>query len=568
MKLSNCFYITRREYPKDEKSSSTKLLIKSGMILKNEDGIYTYLPFGFKVLENIKKIITEEMTKSNAKEVLMPSLISSNVYEQSNRIELFDKELFNITDRNNKSYSLCPTHEELFANLAKHKIQSYKDLHFTLFQISNKYRDEYRCSNGIIRKKEFCMADAYSFDANDGGLDISYDKMFQTFKHIFDRLSLNTIVVSSDASTMKGLSSEEFQVLSEYGDRETIKCTNCTYTCSLEDAIPKNEYKNIEEKERNIKLVNTNGAISIKELTKRLDVKPDRIINSIIIKVNDTYKMLLLRGYAKPNISKIKKIFNTNNIEVPFQYELEKIGTFPGFIGPINSTMEIIADKEVKNMVNAVCGSNKKNHHYINVNPGADFKVSKYCDIKLFDHTTDHCPKCKNNCKLLRGIEVGHIFKLGDTYSENYNLKYTDEINEINYVHMGSYGIGLDRCMASIVESNNDDKGIIWPYSVAPFKVAIVIANINDKDTYKYANYLHDKLESLGIETLLDDRKETIGVKFSDIDLIGIPLRITIGSKYKDDIVELKERTEELSIDIKTNKIVDEVTKIIKSHLC
>ena len=565
MRLSNCFYITRRELPKDEDTLGAKYLIKSGMIYKNDKGIYTYLPFGLRVVENINKIIRNEFNKINANEVSMPSLVPSSVFEESERRELFGKEMFSLTDRNNKEFSLCPTSEELFAMLARNKVTSYKDLHFTLFQIGNKYRDESDLKCGLYRKKEFIMADAYSFDANDGGADISYDKMYLAFKNIFTKLGLETIVVRSDAAYMKGLSSEEFQVISEQGDNLVVKCNNCTFASNIEDADCKNNYKLYSDKLDRKELIDTHGVTDIIELSEKLSIPVSQFIKTLIFKVDGVYKMILLRGNSEVNINKLRRVFKTNKIEIPSVYELEKIGTCEGFMGPIGCTMDIIADNEIKSLVNAVVGSNKKNKHWINICPNKDFKISLFADIKLFDEHS-LCPKCRSKCKILNGIEVGHIFKLGDNYSELYDLKYTDEKNELNFVHMGSYGIGIDRCINSIAEKHHDDLGIIWPMNVAPFKVAIIVANVNDKDTFKYAKNLYTKLNSMEIDCLLDDRKESVGVKFNDIDLMGIPIRITVGQNYSNGEVEIKLRNSFVTEFIKVNEVIDKVRSIIKNN--
>lgn len=562
MRLSNSFFITRKEYPKDEDIISTKLLVKSGMIHKYDNGIYGYLPMGLKVVNNIKKIIREEMNEINAEEVLMPSFINTEIFEMTDRNNLLDDELFTILSRNNKSYSLCPTHEELFALLSRIKIKSYKDLHFSLFQITNKYRDEIKCEYGLNRKKEFLMADAYSFDADEGGLEISYDKMFQVFKHTFNRIGLSTQIARSDPESMKGIDSEEFHVICDYGDNEIVKCTKCSYSTNIEYATSYDKYKKediqIEKKQK----IYTPNIKTIKELTDYLDVDASNIIKAIIIKVDEIYKMLLLRGDAEVNFKKIEKMYPNRCISLPTVEELEKMGTHPGFVGPLKTTMEVIADNEVKSMYNAICGSNEVDYHYKNINPGIDFKVNRYANIKLFNNSS-LCPKCKSECEILKGIEVGHIFKLGSSYSQVYNLRYLDEKNELNYVHMGSYGIGIDRCISSIVEKHHDDKGIIWPIEVAPYKVGIVVVNVNDKEAYKYAKLLYDKLNKLGIDTILDDRKETVGIKFNDMDLIGVPIRITLGRKIEQNIVEIKERKDDSSREIETIKLMEEIFKIL-----
>lgn len=566
MRMSNSFYITRKEYPKDENTISAKLLIKSGMIFKNDNGIYSYLPMGLKVVNNIKNIIRNEMNKINAEEALMPSLINSDYFENSGRNIIFDKEMFTLIDRNNKEYSLCPTHEELFAYLVRNKIQSYKDLHFTLYQMSNKFRDEIHPEYGLIRKKEFLMADAYSFDADMSGLDVSYDKMYQTFKNIFKRCDLDTLTVKSNPESMKGTTSEEFQVLCDFGDNNIVKCTKCTYSSNIEDASCLVQDK--KDKSYDIKMirkVHTPNIKTVKELKEFFNVEDDKILKSLIIKADSKYYMILLKGEDELNISKLEILLKTKNIEIPSSYELEKIGTEVGFVGPIKTTMTVIADSEVKNMHNVICGANIKDYHYKNVNPRIDFKIDRYADLKKFNDNT-LCPKCGSKCEIVKGIEVGHIFKLETNYSKIYNLRYLDETNEFNYVHMGSYGIGIDRLISAIIEKHHDENGIIWPINVAPYKVAIVIINVNDKESYKYSKMLYERLIENGIETILDDRKESVGIKFNDMDLLGIPIRITVGKKLSEDYVELKLRNEKKSSDIKTGEILKIIDKILNKN--
>ncbi len=557
MKLSNSFFFTRREFPSNEQTISTKLLIKSGMILKNNNGVYTYLPLGLKAINNIKNIIRNELNKIYATEILTPSLI----YSEDNIVNsIFDEsETFRIIDRNNKSLDLCSSSEELFSYLASQKIQSYKDLHFSLFQISNKFRDEESIEYGLIRKKEFLTMDAYSYDADDGGLEVSYDKMFLAFRHIFNKLGLETLVVENNDEDF----SEEFQVISEYGDNEIVKCNTCTYACNIENASSKSILTSKEVSLKPKELVKTVNIKTIDEVSEYLNVFKSNILKSLICKVDGVYKMILLKGNSELNVKKLMHLFNTTNIEIPSSYELEKIGTSVGYIGPIDCTMQIIADNEVKTMHNFICGSNRENYHYKNVNIGRDFKVNMYADLKLFDKYS-LCPKCKNKCSIIKGVEVGQIRKIGNNNSKEYNLKYTDEVNKENFVHIGSYQIGIDRCLSAIVEKNHDENGIIWPISVAPYKVSIVVSNINDKEILKYATSLHDKLEEMGIDVLLDDRKESIGVKFNDMDLIGIPIRVTVGKLLQEEKVELKNRQTNETKEINTHDLIYEIKEMIK----
>ena len=432
--------------------------------------------------------------------------------------------------------------------------------------MSNKFRDEEHPEYGLMRKKEFLMADAYSFDADMSGLDVSYDKMYQTFKNIFKKCNLDTIVVKSNPESMKGTTSEEFQVICDFGDNEIVKCTTCSYSSNIEEAS--SLIKDKKDKSYDIKMlrkVYTPGVKTVKELKEYFNADDDKILKSLVIKADSKYIMILLKGSDELNISKLEKVLKTKDIEIPSSYELERIGTEVGFIGPIKSTMMIIADSEVKNMHNVICGANIKDYHYKNANPRIDFKIDRYADLKNFNDNS-LCPKCGSKCEILNGIEVGHIFKLETNYSKIYNLRYLDETNSFNYVHMGSYGIGIDRLISAIIEKNHDEKGIIWPINIAPYKVVIVVINVNDKDSYKYSKMLYERLSSNGIDTILDDRKESVGVKFNDMDLFGIPIRITVGKKLSDDYVELKLRSEEKSMDIKTGEVLKIVDKILNNN--
>ncbi|MBR6113439.1 MAG: proline--tRNA ligase, partial [Bacilli bacterium] len=323
-------------------------------------------------------------------------------------------------------------------------------------------------------------------------------------------------------------------------------------------------YKEVVKKPK--ELIETPGIRNVRDLSEYLDVFESRIVKSVIVKVDGNYKMILLKGASELNIKKVKQFFNTNNVVIPSNYELEKYGVAVGFIGPINTPLEIFADNEVKSMNNFICGSNKENHHYINANFGRDFEIKKFADLKLFDEKC-LCPKCKNECEILDGIEVGQITKLGTVPSEEFKLTYTDEINTRQYVQMGAYTIGLDRLISAIVENNNDENGIIWPVSVAPFKVGIIVSNVNDSEISKYASTLYNKLRTLGIDTVLDDRKESIGIKFNDMDLIGVPILVTIVKKLSDSVCEVKLRRETETKDVKTSKIVEYIQNILEKGI-
>ena len=552
MKLSSGFFITRRENPKDESILASKLLIKSGMILKNANGIYSYLPMGLKVLENIKKIIRKEMIEIHAEEVLVP--VMSNYTESD-----FGIEEFNFLDRDDNRLKLFSSAKELFAYLASSKVKSYRDLHFSLFQINHNFRDEEHPEYGLVRKKEFYTLEAYSFDADEGGEDVSYDKMYLAFKKIFNKLGLDSLVVRGN----EGELCEEFQVISPEGDNKVVRCTNCTYASNVDDASSGAITTMKEVIPRELELIKTPGLKSIRDLSEYLDVFESRILKTLVIKVDGKLKMILLKGDSSLNVKKLKQLFKTSNIKIPTIYELEKLGTSVGYIGPIGIDIEIIADNEVKSMNNFICGSNKTNYHYTNANYGRDFKINRFADLKLFDEKSV-CPKCKNECEILDGIEVGQITKLGKKYSKDLKISYMDEINKKQYAYVGSYTIGLDRVISAIVEKHNDEKGIIWPIDVAPYKVGIIISNVNDDEISKYANNLYEKLETLGIDTILDDRKESIGVKFNDLELMGIPIIVVVGNKLEKNVVEVNLRQDGERKDVKTNKIIEYIQNILE----
>ena len=552
MKLSSGFFVTRRENPKDETILASKLLVRSGMVIKNGNGVYSYLPMGLKVLENVKRIIRKELKDIFAEEVLVPVI---GKYTETG----FGVEEFNFLDRDDNRLKLYSSAKELFAYLASSKVKSYRDLHFSLFQINHNFRDEEHAEYGLIRKKEFYTLEAYSFDADEGGEDVSYDKMYLAFKKIFNKVGLDTIVVKGN----EGELCEEFQVVSPEGDNKVVRCKSCTYASNLEDATSGTITTMKDIAPRELELIKTPGKKSINDLSEYLDIFPSRILKSLIIKVDGKLKMILLKGDSSLNVKKLKQLFKTNNIKIPSIYELEKLGTSVGYIGPIGLDIEIIADNEVKSMNNFVCGSNKTNYHYKNANYGKDFKINKFADLKLFDERS-LCPKCRNECEILDGIEVGQITKLGKKYSKDLKVSYMDEINKKQLAHVGCYTIGLDRVISAIVERHNDEKGIIWPINVAPYKVGIIISNVNDDEISKYAENLYDKLETLGIDTILDDRKESIGVKFNDLELMGIPVIVVVGNKLEKNTVEVIIRQDDEKKDIKTNKIIEYIQNVLE----
>lgn len=554
MKLSNCFFESKRCDIKG--SSDIELLINSGMIYKYDNSTFFYMPMGYRVLNKLLNVIKEEHNKYNSMEVLLPSLINDDIFKKSNRN---DREMFKIISKEGNHLNLCPTHEELFSVMCADKIRSYKDLHFTLYQISNKYRDENKLS--FTRKEEFMMCDSYSFDSSFDGLNISYDNMFHVYNNILNRLNINYLVCESDPYSMNGVYSEEVHYICDSGSDEVVKCSNCTYTASRMVASVYHKKKDYVIKDKKNRKVYTPYVSSISDVAEYLHVPTDSIIKTMIYKVNDEYKLILMRGLDLVNEVKLRSLFKSE-VRLASDEEIEKLGGEIGFIGPINTILEIIADNNVKDIINGVCGSNEKNYHYINITPGYDFKVNKYTDLKIFDKD-DLCPICKSKCNIYKTMEIGNLFKFGTKYSDIFNMKYSDEENNYNKVYMGSYGIGVERLLYSVVSANRDDRGINFPMCVAPYLVSIIVVNMNDREAFRYASTLYNKLINIGIDTILDDRKVSAGVKFKDNDLIGIPVQIIVGYMQSENKIEFKLRNDNIIEIIDKAEVISKIQNSI-----
>ncbi len=562
MKLKNKYFYTLREDVKDEDSISGNLLVKAGYIKKTSAGIYMMLPLGLKVQNKIEGIIRKHMEEAGAQEVKMPALIAEEYYEKSGRLENFGKSIFRLKDRNGKGMDLGPTHEELFALAAKMMIRSYKHMPFNLYQFQNKYRDEPRARFGLIRVKEFLMKDAYSFDRDLDGLDVSYQKMFEAYKKSFDEMEIDYRIVKADTGVMGGLLSEEFQAITPIGEDTIVYCDHCGYTSNLE--VAKCQYQaNPYEEPLKIEEVYTPNAGKIKDVCAYLNLAEDKFVKTLIYTCDGENVAVLLRGDHEVSETKLAKVLNAFEVELADQKVVEQLTKAKvGFAGPIGLDCKIIVDEALKDMCNFITGANKSDHHLINVN-FKDFKYDIMADIRQIGED-DLCPHCGKKLSFTKGIEIGNTFKLGTKYSKALDLSYLNEENKSEYVWMGSYGIGLGRVMAALVEQNHDEHGIIWPLSVAPFEVAIITTNTKDQNQVRSAIELHDELSKSGIEVLLDDRDERAGVKFNDMDLIGIPYQITLGKKLSEGLVELKDRRSNEKSDIKYEEILEHLKQILQ----
>ena len=557
MKLKSSYFYTLREDARDEDSISGNLLVKAGFIKKTSAGVYIMLPLGLRVQNNIESIIRRHMNEAGAQEVKMPALIAAEYYEESGRMKGFGPSIFKLKDRNDKDMVLGPTHEELFAYAAKSMIKSYKNMPFNLYQFQTKFRDEPRARFGLVRVKEFVMKDAYSFDADEAGLDVSYKKMFDAYKKSFDEMGINYRIVKADTGVMGGLLSEEFQAIAPLGEDTVIYCDDCSYSSNLEVAKTVRAEKHEKKEPLPLTKVETPHCESIEDVAKYLKIDMKDTVKALLMSVDGQFTVFFVNGERELNESKVLKLLNASELNFADDELIATSNAVPGYCGPIDLNCRVVIDEEVLEMSNFCCGANEKGYHYINCNV-SDIRYDVVGDI-VNAKPGDLCPVCGKPLKFTKGIEVGNTFKLGTKYSKAMGLQYADVDNKLQDVWMGSYGIGLGRTMAAIVEQSHDEKGIIWPENIAPFKYIILIMSSKDETQNKVANDLYDKMMSAGIDVMLDDRDERPGVKFNDAELIGIPYRITVGKKANEGIVEFKGRTDEKAQEISIEELLNKV---------
>ena len=565
MKLSESYFYTLRENVRDEDSVSGNLLVRAGMIKKSSAGVYMYLPLGYKVLNKITDIIREEINTTGCQELLMPALIPEEVFISSGRREHFGSSMFTLKDRFNKPFSLGPTHEELFVAAAQMDIKSYKDLPFGLYQFQTKFRDEPRARFGLIRVREFMMKDSYTFDVNLEASEISYMKQFNAYKSSFDRMDINYAVVRADTGVMGGLLSEEFQAITEIGEDTLVLCNHCDYASNLEVAECIDQTVESSEAKQSKECVATPNAKTIEEVAAFFNKETTSFVKTLIYKLDDFFVAALVRGDREVNETKLCKLFDANEIELAPAEDVVRITKAGvGFAGPIDLDIPIAMDYEVSHLVNFIVGANQTDYHYTNVNL-EDFTVTHTSDIRE-TVAGDSCPHCGKPVYFKRGVEIGNTFNLGTKYAESLDLQYLDSNNQLQYVAMGSYGIGVGRCLAAIAEQNYDEKGLIFPMNVAPCEATIVVINRKDEQQLKTAEDLYKKFKQAGIDVMLDDRDERAGVKFNDMDLIGIPIRITVGKTIVDNQVEFKLRKDTETTLVSLDSIVDHTVAVIKSQ--
>ncbi|MCQ2504342.1 MAG: proline--tRNA ligase [Saccharofermentans sp.] len=543
MRVSKLFMATQREIPSDAEIPSHQLMLRAGMIRKCASGIYSFMPIGLRSYKKVENIIREEMDNAGAQELIMPALLTAETYQASGRWEKFGPEMFRLEDRGGRPFCLGPTHEEPFTEAVRDTIRSYKQLPVTLYQIQHKYRDEKRPRFGVIRAREFVMKDAYSFDTDEEGLDKSYQAMYKAYRRIFDRLGLDYTIVDADSGAMGGSGSQEFMVKSPIGEDAICYCDDCGYAANEEKA-----QCNVPEKDNSEALpmekIHTPDVKTIEELMAFMNADPSIFVKTIIYNIDGKIVAVMVRGDRDINETKLTNLYDATELTLAAFDDVERVtGAKVGFAGPVGlkEKIEVVMDNEVSAMANFIVGACETDYHFKNVNIGRDFTPDKIADVRNAVEG-DACPKCGKPLKMARGTEVGHIFKLGTKYSDALNCIYLDKDGKENSMIMGCYGIGVSRTLAAIIEQNHDDDGIKWPVVAAPYKVIVVPTKVNDEENMGLAEQIYTRLQDEGVEVLLDDRNERPGVKFKDADLIGIPLRITVGRRASEGIVEIKYR--------------------------
>ena len=566
MKWSQTFIPTLKENPSDAEVESHKLMIRSGMIRKLSAGVYSYLPHGTRILNKVINIIRDEMDKSGAIELFLPALQPLTLIELSGRIDVFGDDLLRMKDRHKRDMALSPTHEEVITDLVKNEVSSYKQLPLILYQIQTKFRDEARPRFGVLRSKEFLMKDAYSFDIDTDSLNKSYQKMYDTYCRIFERCKLDYLAVEADSGAMGGDVSHEFMIPNENGEDVIVKCRNCDYSANMEKA----ESSPIESKDditlEELKEVSTPGMITIKEVSDFLGIEPDKMVKTLIYTYNSKSVAVLVRGDHDVNESKLAKVISGGEITLADEDAVVKLTNSPvGFAGPIGLKTQVIADQAVSMMMNCVVGGNKADTHIINANQERDFNIDKVIDIRYVTEG-DRCPKCNDALDISHGIELGHVFKLGTRYSDSLGAKFLDSNGKEQPIIMGSYGIGVNRILAATIEKSHDSNGIIWPLPLAPYEVLVVPINIKDDVIMDTATKIYDDLCEEGVEVLLDDRDQRPGFKFKDADLIGVPIRITVGKRLKETgELEIKLRSKDEVFYSKPESMITEIKNFMDS---
>jgi prolyl-tRNA synthetase len=574
MRATKLIAPTLRESPADAEVISHQLMLRAGMIRKIATGIYDYLPLGHRVIQKVSQIVREEMDRAGAQELLLPAAVPAELWKESGRWELYGKDLLRFKDRKDAEFCIGPTHEEVVTDIARAALRSYRDLPVNLYQIQTKFRDEIRPRFGLMRGREFIMKDAYSFHDSEESLDAEYKNMYETYCRIFDRCGLKYKVVEADSGNIGGSVSQEFMVLAPTGEDALLSCGACNYSANREAARVKRiiEEKHAEKTAEKMKKIATPGQRTIDEVSAFLKISPKQMIKTLVYWFRKDEKehivVVLVRGDHQLNELKLRNYLGADWVALAEDQKIEEVTGAPvGFAGPVGlkKGTRVIADLDVENVGDGVTGANEKDQHIVHVVPGRDFQITEKADI-IQAEAGAHCPKCdKGILEEIRGIEVGHVFKLGTKYSKAMQATFLNKDGKAQPFIMGCYGIGVGRTAAAAIEQNNDDKGICWPLSLAPYQLVIVPVNYADPAMRDTAERLYKEAQEAGIETVLDDREDRLGVKLNDADLIGYPLRIVVGAKtLAEGKVELKQRTAADVQKIEIGSVIEQIKKIIR----
>lgn len=574
MLASKLYSPTLREIPSDAVVVSHQYMLKAGMMRKVSNGLYAFLPLALRSIRKVEDIVREEMNAIGSQEILMPITQPAEIWKQSERWDVYGEEMFKLNDRHGHEYCLGPTHEELVTVLAKMDTSSYKQLPVSLYQIQNKYRDEKRPRFGLMRSREFIMKDAYTFDMDEEGLDRQYHLMYDAYTRIFTRCGLHFRPVVADSGAIGGSGSHEFEVIADSGEADIVYCKDCDFAANIEAVEPKALSSSVHN-DKAKEIVETPGQHTIQMVCDFLHVPVVCSVKAVVYKLDDTVVLALVRGDHEVNEVRLQNLFNAVNVGLASDEDLKRCGLIAGYISPISlkkaDNFEIIVDTTVMEMEDACCGANAVDKHYVHVNPKRDFGDVRVETIRLIT-AEDCCPKCGGMIELKKGIEVGQVFKLGTKYSEKLGCTYLDRDGKTHPMVMGCYGIGITRTVAASIEQNHDKDGIIWPVAIAPYEVVIVPANNKDEGVMNAARHLYDEMEDCRDEVILDDRDERAGIKFKDADLIGYPIRVTIGKKWKESgLVEVRLRrsgvvSEVALADCKT-KVLEMLEELHKKNL-
>lgn len=554
MKTTELYAPTLREVPAEAEIPSHQLLLRAGFMRKVAAGIYTYLPLGYRVIRKIMDIVREEMDKKGGQELMLPIIQPAEMWQESGRWEVYGEEMFRLKDRHQRNFCLGPTHEEIVTTLIRSDVSSYKQLPLLVYQIQNKYRDEKRPRFGLMRGREFIMKDLYSFDRDPAGMEESYQKMYEAYGNIFTRCGLKYKIVEADSGAIGGSTSHEFMVLAGSGEAELVYCEDCEYAANLEKAASVPEEVSFENDFTEKQLVHTPGVKTIPDLAEFLNISPKQTLKSLLYEADEELVCVVIRGDRQINEIKLQNLLDVLHLELASPEALAKRGIAAGFVGPVDLKVDkILGDLEVSLMTYAVVGSNQEDYHYVGVVPNEEIKFDVIADLRNIEEG-EPCVRCGHPMKKARGIEAGQVFQLGTKYSSALNAVYNDEEGQVKPIYMGCYGVGVSRTMAAAIEQHHDDYGIIWPVALAPYHVVVIPVSEKNPEMMELANQIYQEMQKLGLEAVLDDRKERAGVKFKDADLIGYPYRITIG----------KDTIEKGTVDVKVRRTGEQTAIPVK----